>query len=235
MSQSNPIADYAGALARELSFDPALSRRVRAEVEDHLWEAAADGREGPTLNTQHRVIAGFGEPSELARQYAAVSLLSQLRRARIVMGLAVIGIFAAMWGRVAWYRMMQWQPDPSLQRMTEIGLAIDRYAFMFALVTALIAWVYIGTRRAPLQPDIDYVTELRRGTALCVASAGALAVAVVTETVLTTSRLMASQLSAAALIPALTLVAEVLVAGLLVLCLRTTVRRRALAGVLFHR
>jgi hypothetical protein len=235
MSKSSPIADYADALARELSFDPALSRRVRAEVEDHLWEAAADAFEGPTLKTQHRMIAEFGDPSELARQYAAVSLLSQLQRVRTVMGLAVIGIFVAMTGRVAWYKMMQWQPDPSLQRVTEIGLAIDRYAFMFALVIALAAWVYIGTRRAPPEPDIDYAKQLRRCTALCAAAASALVVAVVTETVLTVSRLVASQLWTAALVPVLTLIAEASVAGVFMLCLGATVRRRALAGALFRR
>lgn len=235
MSPSNPIADYADLLARELRFDPALSRRVRAEVEDHLWEAAADAREGPTLESQHRVIAGFGDPSELARQYVAASLLSQLRRMRTVMGLTVIGIFVAMAGRVAWYRITRWKVDQALQGITEVGLAIDRYAFMFALVTALIAWVYIGTRRAPLWPDIDYARELSRCTALCAAVASALAVAVAIESVLTVSRLMGSKVWTAALIPVLTLTAEMAAAGLFMFCLHTTVRRRAQAGVLFRR
>jgi hypothetical protein len=41
MRQSQPVTDYLAVLARELDFDPALSRRVRYEVEDHLWHAAA--------------------------------------------------------------------------------------------------------------------------------------------------------------------------------------------------
>src|SRR5262245_4343 len=41
MWSHSPIADYAAALSRELAFDGPLSRRVRDEVEDHLWEAAA--------------------------------------------------------------------------------------------------------------------------------------------------------------------------------------------------
>ena len=44
MRQPSPIADYAAALARELAFDVSLSRRVRQEVEDHLWEAVAELR-----------------------------------------------------------------------------------------------------------------------------------------------------------------------------------------------
>ena len=32
-----PIAEYLDRLTRELRFDPQLSRRVRREIEDHLW------------------------------------------------------------------------------------------------------------------------------------------------------------------------------------------------------
>jgi len=35
------IAEYASSLAARLAFDPALARRVREEVEEHLREAAA--------------------------------------------------------------------------------------------------------------------------------------------------------------------------------------------------
>ena len=42
MHRSEPVTDHLAVVARELDFDPALSRRVRAEVEDHLWQAAND-------------------------------------------------------------------------------------------------------------------------------------------------------------------------------------------------
>ncbi len=45
------IQDYLEVLARELDFDRSLSRCVRQEVDDHLWETVAAERvycdEGP--------------------------------------------------------------------------------------------------------------------------------------------------------------------------------------------
>ena len=38
------IENYLELLARELDFDRSLSRCVRQEVEDHLWEAVAADR-----------------------------------------------------------------------------------------------------------------------------------------------------------------------------------------------
>ena len=40
MQESGMIAAYAELLAGKLDFNPSLSRRVRQEVQDHLWEAA---------------------------------------------------------------------------------------------------------------------------------------------------------------------------------------------------
>ena len=70
MRQSEPVTDYLAVLARELGFDPALSRRVRCEVEDHLWQAA-EVRGGRSVENQLQVILGFGEARELARGYVA--------------------------------------------------------------------------------------------------------------------------------------------------------------------
>ena len=41
MQETGMIAAYAELLAGKLDFNPSLSRRVRQEVQDHLWEAAA--------------------------------------------------------------------------------------------------------------------------------------------------------------------------------------------------
>lgn len=104
--QPSPIADYLDAVTRELSFDTALSRRVCAEIEDHLWEAT-DG--GQSLENQWQAIANFGDPRELARQYIAASLLRQMRRVGVAMILASTAIFLAMKVRVIWYAFMQSQ------------------------------------------------------------------------------------------------------------------------------
>src|SRR5262249_58129565 len=48
------ISEYLDRLARELEFDPPLSRRVRREVEEHLREAAAAD---PGPDAEDRAIA----------------------------------------------------------------------------------------------------------------------------------------------------------------------------------
>jgi len=62
------IPDYLESLARELDFDRSLSRCVRQEVEDHLWEAVAADATGNTPQAQQRAIASFGDaaPSPLS-------------------------------------------------------------------------------------------------------------------------------------------------------------------------
>lgn len=232
MPQSGPIASYVDALAQELSFDAALSRRVRAEVEDHFREAAADAPGGPSPETLRQAIADFGDPRELARQYAAASLLAQMRRVGVVMLLALAGIFAAMEGRVAWYDLVKWQVSDGAKIAGAIGLPIDRSAFMLALGIALIGCGYIGTRRAPAEFHLAYGKELNRCLLLCGAAAAALLLSVATETVLNCFRLFGTGLSAAALVPALSLAAEMAAAGALVLHIRATLRRTAIAASL---
>jgi hypothetical protein len=234
MQQPSPITNYVDALARELSFDSALSRRVRVEVEDHLWQAATDQIGGPSPESQRQAISGFGEPRELARQYAAASLFAQTRRVGAVMVLAVISIFVAMHGRVAWYGLMQWDMSQDLKTVSAIGLPIDHYAFMLAQGMALIGYGYIGTRRVPTAFDIAYGRELNRCIILCGAVASALLLSVAIETVLTCLRLFEAEWRAAALIPALSLAAEIAFASLLIFYICATIRRRAVASSLLH-
>jgi hypothetical protein len=233
MRQPSPIADYLDALARELRFDPALSRRVRKEAEDHL-EQAARAAGGPWPEAERRAIANFGDPRELARQYAASSLLAQTRDVGTIMILALGGIYVAMKGRIAWYVLTQWELNEDLKTMNAIGILLDRYAFMLALGLAIIAWGYIGSRRAPAEFHQAYGKQLRRCVFLCAAAAGALLMSVVTETVLTGLRLSASQLSISALVPALSLAAELALGGVLLRRIRTAFRRAVDASSLLR-
>ena len=89
MLQSSAVADYLNLLGRELSYDPLLSRRVRLEVEDHLWEAAAN-EGGDAAEAQRRTIEKFGDPREIARQYAALSIFSQIRRVAFIVVLTPV-------------------------------------------------------------------------------------------------------------------------------------------------
>jgi hypothetical protein len=231
--RSEPVADYLAALARDLGFDPALSRRVRSEVEDHLWQAA-DMRGGRSVENQLQAILSFGEPRELARGYLTASLLVQIRRAGAAMVLAAAAIYFAMKARVAWYDWMRWEPNSDFAAVSAIALQIDRYATMLAMLAALIACVYIATRRAPGRINTSYRKQLNRCIVLCGASAGALSVCVVTEVVLTGVRQLGMPWSAAAVIPVLSLVVEIAAILGFVFSIHTTIRRKALAASLLQ-
>lgn len=222
MLQREPIADYLEALTRELSFDRALSRRVCAEAEDHLWQAI-DGC--VSLESQRKAVADFGDPRAIARQYATAILLAHIRW----VGLAVIGassaIFLAMKLRVEWYEMMDWKLSAEWETARAVGLALDRCSFIGAITVALVGWVYISTRRAPIQFDGAYSKELNRCIALCEAAAIGLIVSVVMETALAGVRLVEVELCVAASVPILSLVIEMIAAALLVLRIRAMIRR----------
>ena len=227
MLHPSPIADYLDALIGELFFDTTLARRVRIEVEDHLWEAAAAMSGGPSPENQRRVIAEFGDPGELAASYVSASLLAQVRRAAGATLLAVIAIFVAMEARLAWYGLVEWKADPHW--LTAWGLWLDRYAFMLALVIALTGCCYAATRRAPPCLQTGYGHELDHCIALCAATAAALLVTVLTETILTSVRLFGRGLRWEILIPAGSLAAEIAAAVLLIWQIRNMVRQKTAA------
>jgi len=86
MQETGVIPDYLASLEGALSFDRSLSRCVRQEVEDHLWQAVAADRMGDRLEAERRAIANFGDPHVIAAQFAVISLAKQTRR----VGIAVI-------------------------------------------------------------------------------------------------------------------------------------------------
>jgi hypothetical protein len=229
--QPDPIADYLDALARELSFDAALSRRVCAEVEDHLWQATNGCL---SIESQQQAVANFGDPREIARQYITTTLLTHIRW----VGFAMIGastvIFLAMKARVVWYEVMQWKLNAEWEAVRALGLAIDRCGFLTAITIALIGWVYISTRRAPVQFHVTYNKELNRCIVLCGAAATGLIVSVTIETVLAGIRLFEMEWCAAALVPILSLVIETAAATLLVLSIRSMIRRTAILSSLLE-
>jgi hypothetical protein len=224
--QSGPIADYLDALARELGFDVALSGRVCAEIEDHLWQATDDCL---SIESQQQAVANFGDPRDLALQYMTASLLTQVRRVGLAMIGASIAIFVAMKARVVWYVLMQWDSNAGWETVRATGLAIDRYGFLAAIGIALIGWLYISTRRAPIRFHVTYNKELNRCIVLCGAAAAGLTVSVTVETVLTGIRLAEMEWCAAALVPILSLVIEMAAAALLVFRIRAMIRRTAVA------
>ena len=130
------IPDYLESLARELDFDRSLSRCVRQEVEDHLWEAVAAEPSGNVRQAQQRVIANFGDARAIAAQFAVVSLATHTRRAGVAAVLVIAGDLIAMKARVAW--------EPS----AEIWVAIVTMAIEIACAGFLVFHIRSNTQRA---------------------------------------------------------------------------------------
>src|SRR5258706_14869054 len=96
MQPSVLVTKYLDQLTRKLSFDPELSRRGRREVEDHLLEAIGD--DGGDDPKDAAAIARVGDPREIARQYAPLSLLQQARRGGGILILASAAIVVLVEG-----------------------------------------------------------------------------------------------------------------------------------------
>jgi hypothetical protein len=233
MLQSSAVADYLDLLGRELGYDPALSRRVRLEVEDHLWEAASN-EGGDEAEAQRRTIEKFGDAREIARQYAALSIYSQIRRVGVIVVLALVGIFLSMRGRGAWYSLMQWGLSDQAQVVGAIGLSVTRYAFLLALAIGLAGCAYIACRRLPIQLHQAYCEQIRRSTMFCRLAGYALLASVAADVVLTTLHLVEMKSSLAALIPVLSAGAEIALLSLLFLNIRAAIRRTDLVSSFLH-
>jgi HAAS domain-containing protein len=233
MLRSSLVAGYLDTLGRELSYDPLLSRRVRLEVEDHLWEAAAN-EGGDAAEAQRKAIEKFGDPREIARQYAALSIFSQIRRVAVIVVLALVGIFLSMRGRSAWYSLMQWGFSDQTQFIGAIGVSVTRYAFMLAFAIGLVGCAYIGSCRAPTGLHQAYCEQMRRSTTLCVLAGYALLTSVAVDVMLTTLHLLETKYAAAALIPILSAGVEIALLGLLFLNIRVAIRRTDFVSSFLH-
>ena len=213
MRQREPIADFGSAVARELSFDPRLARRLRAEVEDHLHEAVADRADVNGENELAEAMCAFGDPRAFARQFLATALLSLARRAAVVTALAVVGMFGAMETRAVWYGWVNWPASDQVRAANAIGHPVDRFAFALAAAFALSSIAYVITRRAPVRFYPTFGKEIGFSIKLNAAVALALMSATATELVLTGVRLVGAELDARALVPFVSLMLEVAVAG----------------------
>jgi hypothetical protein len=231
--RSEPVTDYLAALARDLGYDRALSRRVCCEVEDHLWQAA-DARGSRSAENQRQVILSFGAPRELARGYVTTSLSTQIRYACVAMIFAAAAIYLTMKARSAWYDWMRWESNSDFRAVTAIVAQVDRYANMFAILAALIACAYIATRRVPTRVNTSYRKQLNRCILLCSTSAFALSVCVSADMALAAIRLSGVPWSTATVIPILSLMVEIVACLGFVLSIHATIRRKALAASLLQ-
>jgi HAAS domain-containing protein len=219
------IPDYLNALTSTLSFDPSLSRRVRQEVEDHLWEAVAADSMGNGAEAERRAIARFGDPHVLAAQFALVSLVKQARRVAAAIILVVAGVFIVMKARVAWYAVTQWTMSDDMRAVSGIVLLIDRYSFWSSVFLGIASFVYITGRRVPPAFYPAFHGQLRRFLFLCIAATGALVVSVISDGLLTALQLRGTQLCSDSLIPIFSMAIEVAFAGVIAFQIRWIARR----------
>jgi hypothetical protein len=226
------IQDYLELLARELDFDRSLSRCVRQEVEDHLWETVAANPAGNIHDAQAQAIAKFGDPRVIAAQFAVISLARQSRRAGVAAVLVIAGVFIAMKARIAWYAAAQWAISDDLRAVRGLVGLIDRYAFWLSLIVGLGGWIYIRSRRIPAAFYPAYRRQLRRFLVLCSAAAAALVVTVSSDAVLTAIQLHGTELSAAPLVPMLSMAVEIACVGVLVFHIRGIMLRAASTAAL---
>jgi hypothetical protein len=226
------IENYLEVLTRELDFDRSLSRCVRQEVEDHLWEAVAADRSGDSFEAERQAVANFGDARAIAAEFAVVSLARHSRRAGIAALLVIVGVFVAMKARVAWYAAMQLAISEDLRAAGSFVITIDRYAFLSSVVIGLGGWIYIQSRRIPTAFDPAYRRQLRRFFLLCGAAAAALAVSVISDAVLTALQLSGTGFSVEFLVPILSMAIELVCVCILISRIRGVAQRAASTAAL---
>jgi hypothetical protein len=224
------IPDYLETLVRELDFDRSLSRCVRQEVEDHLWEAVAADSTGNMPEAQRRTIAHFGDARAIAAQFAVISLAKRTRRAGVAAVLVIAGDLVAMKARVAWYAAAQWGISEDMRAVRGLVILIDRYAFCLSVIIGLGAMAYIHTREIPAAFYPAYRRQLRCFSLLCSVTAAALVVSVISDGVLTALQLRGMEVEIWVAI--FTMAIEIACVGFLVAYIRSLTARAASTAAL---
>ena len=224
------IAGYADVLAGALSYDRSLARRVRQEVEEHLWEAVAAESTADRVEAQRHVIAKFGDPHAIAARFAAVSLAKRARKLAAIAIIVIGGAYALMKARLMWYAAAQLVISGDLQTIGSTVTRIDGYAFWLSVVIGIAAWAYIGSRRIPSRFNPDWRRELRLFIILCGVATATLIASVIGDAILTGLRMAGTGWSPAFLLPVALLAVEIAGVGALAfLATRAALRIRDFA------
>lgn len=220
------VTDYLDTLSRELGFDPALAWRVRAEVADHLMEAVEDDPSCAPEVGAERAVRAFGDPRAIVRDWVALSLWRQTRRAGAMVILVTAGMFLGMYARLLWFGMLQVTTSTELGRLGQIGRAVDHIAFPGAFAIGILGWALLSLRSSPAAaPDRRW---LRWSLRLSEFAAAALIVSVAMDALLAAVRLGGIAPTVRFLVPLLSLALEVGLAALLVRDVLAARRRAAL-------
>jgi hypothetical protein len=226
------ISQYLDSIATALSFDRALARNVRDELEDHFRESVAADRAASGIEAERRAIAKFGNPHVLAAQFAAVSLAKQSRKIALTILVMLVALFVTMKARIAWYTVAQWTIAEDLKPIGIIVGSIDRYAFWLAVAVGIGCWAYISGSRHPSGFDREFRKSLRNSLLLCAVCICALFVSVISDGILTVLQLLGREWSMKVVIPVGSMTVEIACACLLAFQLRNAVAQISSAAAL---
>jgi HAAS domain-containing protein len=226
------ISVYLKELADALAFDPALASRVVAEAREHLSDVADEDHIADRDEAERRAVARFGDPHELAAQFAAISLARQARRVGLVIVLAILIVLTMMKARVAWYALVAWAMPEDARAVAGIVFEVNRYAFWMAVVIGIGALLDIALRSTPERVSAGYRRQLRRAALLASAATAALAVSVTGDLILTALR-VGTEFSTASAIPIASLSVEIALVAGVIFMIAATARRMARASGAF--
>jgi hypothetical protein len=228
MQESGMIKAYAESLAGMLDFDPSLSRRMQHEIQDHLWEAAAAAPLGNCREAIKHAIANFGDPHDIAAQFATAWLARQARRVGVIVILVITSVFVTMKARVTWYAAAQWTLDDDVRAVAKAVGVIDAWAFYVSILMGITGCAYLVVRRAPPN-DLcaAHCRRLRHLLFLSAVSATALGISVIGDGVLAVLRLVGRELSVEFAVPIVSIVFEIGCASILIFSVRNVVVRMA--------
>lgn len=235
MQDPGIIATFAESLAGRLNFDSALSQRVRQEIQDHLYEAAAAAPSGDGGEALQRAIANFGDPHVIAAQFAAGWLARQAWKVGIIVTVVITCDFVTMKTRLAWYAAMRWVVSDDVKALAKAVGLIGAGAFYVAVIVGIAACAYLVLRRAP--STLQCATpgnRLRHVLFLSGVSAAALSISVIGDGVLTTVRLAGKEIAVELLVPMSSMVIEIVCTGILIFSIRTIVARMVHAAALLE-
>jgi hypothetical protein len=157
------IDTYLDELRRCLGRDPFFRRRVLAEVEDHLREAARDGGEAAA-------VARFGAPELVARGFAGERAVGAALWASAALLLAAAGFVVAYLAAENSLPPAPWPSEAATPSHLRWKLAAAEAGFAVGLAAALGASLVAWRRRVRLALALAGLAAVALGTAVALSA-----------------------------------------------------------------
>lgn len=148
------IDAYLSEFDRHLAFDRRLARKVRNEVESHLFETLEHD------TSEAEAVARFGDPQTLSKAFAEAALASRVRMTAAMLAILAVTTFALMRLRSLWFDL-----DASQLALQAPLATVDRAGFALGMVLG--GFAYWSIRRT--QQNMDHAVLASHGAMLCFA------------------------------------------------------------------